>query len=201
MKITKERWNQAQIAEYYELNENTDPGENAYAYAVKATFDLLDLNPKVDLKDKVVVEVGTGFYPALLWAEGLKKSIAVDPLFNNWPAHYKKKCIDCGIEIVTDPYEEYEVGEVDETWFFNVLQHVISPEVQLKKAMETSKVVRVFEPIGWGNGTPLTINEAHPHIISKETITDVMGDFGFIYEPNQIERFHQAECYYGIWIK
>ena len=57
MKITKERWNQAQIAEYYELNENTDPGENAYAYAVKATFDLLDLNPKVDLKDKVVVEV------------------------------------------------------------------------------------------------------------------------------------------------
>lgn len=196
MKITKERWNQAQIAEYYELNENTDPGENAYAYAVKATFDLLDLNPKVDLKDKVVVEVGTGFYPALLWAEGLKKSIAVDPLFNNWPAHYKKKCIDCGIEIVTDPYEEYEVGEVDETWFFNVLQHVISPEVQLKKAMETSKVVRVFEPINYPEEL------AHPHVLTEELFTSILGEnFGTKYVGGSIENFHTSDCYYGTWVK
>jgi hypothetical protein len=201
MKISRERWDQAQIAEYSELNENTDPGENAYAYAVKATFDLLNLNPEVDLKNKVVVEVGTGFYPALLWAEGLKRKVAVDPLFNNWPEQYKKRCIDAGIEINTDPYEESKIGKVDETWFFNVLQHVIDPEAQLKKAMKTSKVVRVFEPIGWGNGTLLTTNEAHPHIISKETITNVMGDFGFIYQPCQVERFHQSECYYGTWVK
>ena len=82
MEITKERWNQAQIAEYYELNENTDPGEDAYAYAVNVTFDLLNVNPKVDLQDKVVVEVGSGFYPALLWAEGLKrKNKQRNPLF------------------------------------------------------------------------------------------------------------------------
>jgi hypothetical protein len=201
MEITKERWDQAQIAEYSELNENTDPGEDAYAYAVNATFDLLNINPKVDLQDKVVVEVGTGFYPALLWVEGLKRKIAVDPLFNSWPEQYKKRCIDSGIEINIDPYEESKIGQVDETWFFNVLQHVISPEAQLRKAMETSKVIRVFEPIGWGNRIPLSINEAHPHIISKETITNVMGNFGFIYQPCQIERFHQAECYYGTWVK
>ena len=141
MEITKERWNQAQIAEYYELNENTDPGEDAYAYAVNVTFDLLNVNPKVDLQDKVVVEVGSGFYPALLWAE------------------------------------------------------------QLKLAMKTSKIVRVFEPIGWENGSALTINEAHPHVISKETITNVMGDFGKIYHPCQIDKYHQAECYYGTWKK
>ena len=201
MEITKERWNQAQIAEYYELNENTDPGEDAYAYAVNVTFDLLNVNPKVDLQDKVVVEVGSGFYPALLWAEGLKRKIDVDPLFNSWTEQYKKRCIDAGIEINTDPYEESKIGKVDETWFFNVLQHVINPEEQLKLAMKTSKIVRVFEPIGWENGSALTINEAHPHVISKETITNVMGDFGKIYHPCQIDKYHQAECYYGTWKK
>jgi hypothetical protein len=201
MKITKERWSEAQIAEYSELNENTDPGEAAYAYAVKVTFDLLNINPKVDLKNKIIVEVGTGFYPALLWTEGLKKRIAVDPLFNSWPEQYKKRCVDSKIEIVPYPYEEFAISDVDETWFFNVLQHVIDPEEQLMKAMETSKVVRVFEPIGWGNGIPLTINAAHPHIISKQTITNIMGDFGFIYQPSQVDKFHQAECYYGTWIK
>ena len=198
MEITKERWSQAQIAEFEEFN---DPGSDAYQYAVEKTFECLDANLSKDFINKTIVEVGTGYHPALLWAEGLKRGIAVDPLFNTWPEQYKNRCINSGIEIITDPYEESVINEVDETWFFNVLQHVIHPEAQLKKAMETSKVVRVFEPIGWGDGMPLTINEAHPHIISKETITNIMGDFGFIYNPCQIEKFHQAECYYGTWIK
>jgi hypothetical protein len=198
MKITKERWVQAQHAEFQEFH---DAGSDAYQYAVEKTFECLNADLSKDFKGKVIVEVGTGYHPALLWAKGLKKAIAVDPLFNTWPDQYKQRCVDYGMEIITDPYEECEVGEVDETWLFNVLQHVIDPEVQLKRAMETSKVVRIFEPIGWGNGMPLTINDAHPHIISKETITNVMGDFGFIYNACQIERFHQAECYYGTWIK
>lgn len=196
MEITKERWDQAQIAEYSELNENTDPGEDAYAYAVNATFDLLNINPKVDLQDKVVVEVGTGFYPALLWVEGLKRKIAVDPLFNSWPEQYKKRCIDAGIEINTDPYEESKIGEVDETWFFNVLQHVIHPEAQLQKAMENSKVVRIFEPINY------PIEKAHPHLLTKELFTNIFGeDFGTFYQGNTIPNFHSADCYYGTWIK
>jgi hypothetical protein len=196
MKITKERWNQAQIAEYSELNENTDPGKDAYAYAVKVTFDLLNINPKVDLKNKVIVEVGTGFYPALLWANGLKKAIAVDPLFDTWPEQYKKRCIDSKIEIVTHPYEESEIGQVDETWFFNVLQHVIDPEVQLKKAMETSKVVRIFEPINY------PIEKAHPHLLTKELFTNIFGqNFGTLYQGGTIRNFHSADCYYGTWVK
>lgn len=27
-----------------------------------------------------------------------------------------------------------------------------------------------------------------------------MGDFGFVYEANSLQNFHQAECYYGTWI-
>ena len=44
-------------------------------------------------------------------------------------------------------------------------------------------------------------NQAHPHSITKDTIADVMGDFGFVYEANSREKFHQAECYYGTWTK
>ena len=202
MKISKERWEKAQIAEYAELNETTDPGESAYEYAVRSTFELLGADLDNDFVDKVLVEIGTGFYPALLWAKNFKRGIAIDPLFDRWPKQYIDRCLNVGLEMISHPYEDLEIEEeVDETWFFNVLQHVIDPEEQLKKAMQTSKVVRIFEPIGWGNGIPLTINEAHPHIISKETITNVMGDFGFIYQPNQVDRFHQAECYYGTWKK
>ena len=38
--------------------------------------------------------------------------------------------------------------QVDETWFFNVVQHVLDPKEQLELAKKTSKVVRVFESIG-----------------------------------------------------
>jgi hypothetical protein len=117
-------------------------------------------------------------------------------LFDTWPEQYKKRCIDSKLEIVTKPYEESEVGQVDETWFFNVLQHVIDPEAQLKKAMETSKVVRVFEPINY------PIEKAHPHLLTKELFTDIFGeDFGTFYRGGTIPNFHSADCYYGTWVK
>lgn len=39
----------------------------------------------------------------------------------------------------------------------------------------------------------------HTYIIAKETIANVMGDFGKICQPSQVDKFHQAECYYGTW--
>lgn len=202
MEITRERWELAQQAEIAELNESTDPGEAAYAHAVAVTFELLGADLKKDFKDKVIVEVGAGFYPALLWAENTKRSVAIDPLFNQWPKKYADRCESAGIEMISNAYEDLDIEEeVDETWFFNCFQHVISPEQQMEKAMMTSKVVRIFEPIGWGNGVAMPTNQAHPHSITKDTIADVMGDFGFIYEANSRERFHQAECYYGTWTK
>lgn len=201
MKVSRERWNEAQIQEYVLLNEHTDCGEEASIRSIETIFNFLNLKPEIDLKNKIVVEVGSGFFPALLLVNGLKKKIAVDPLFNTWPEKYKKRAIDANIEINTDPYEEFIVDQVDETWFFNVLQHVIDPEEQLKKAMRTSKIIRVFEPVGLGNGIPLSTDIAHPHSISKKLITDIMGDFGSTYKAHQLKNFHEAECYYGTWKK
>jgi len=197
VKISRERWEKAQIAEYAELNETTDPGESAYEYAVRSTFELLGADLDNDFVDKVLVEIGTGFYPALLWAKNFKRGIAIDPLFDRWPKQYIDRCLNAGLEMISHPYEDLEIEEeVDETWFFNVLQHVIDPEEQLKKAKRTSKVVRIFEPINY------PVELAHPHLLTQELFTNIFGkEFGTLYKGGSIADFHTADCYYGTWVK
>ena len=82
---------------------------------------------------------------------------------------------------------------VDETWFFNVVQHVIDPQEQLEIAKKTSKIIRVFESINSG------IDASHPHLIAKETFTEVLGDFGKVFQGGSEAGFHSADCYYGTW--
>ena len=198
MEISYERWQQAQEAEF---KEYWDHRVSIAFGGFENVFNYLGVDPKNDLKDKVIVEVASGSVPALMMVEGAKRRVAIEPLMDKWQKQ-KETCEAAGVEVVAAPYEHIDIEEeVDETWLFNCLQHVISPEGQLKKAMETSKVVRVFEPIGWGNGHPLTANTAHPHIITKETFTSVMGDFGKTYNGREVAHFHEADCYYGTWVK
>ena len=106
----------------------------------------------------------------------------------------RKDYEDIGVEIIAAPYEHLEIDtEVDETWFFNVIQHVLDPKKQLELAKKTSKVIRVFESIG------SVTDIAHPHYITPETFTEVLGDFGKIYKGGSEEGFHGADCYYGSW--
>ena len=80
--------------------------------------------------------------------------------------------------------------QVDETWFFNVVQHVLDPQEQLELAKKTSKVIRVFESI------ESATDEAHPHFITKETFTDVLGDFGKIFSGHISLQDHGDNVYY-----
>jgi len=197
--ISYERWQQAQDAEFEEYHDHRV--STAFG-GFENVFKYLGVDPKTDFNDKVIVEVAAGSVPALMMVEGAKRRVAIEPLMDRW-VKQKEACEAAGVEVVAAPYEHIDIDEeVDETWLFNCLQHVISPEDQLKKAMETSKVVRIFEPIGWGNGQPLTANAAHPHIITKELYTSIMGDFGQVYKGGEVtENFHQADCYYGTWVK
>ena len=77
--------------------------------------------------------------------------------------------------------------------FFNVVQHVFDPKEQLELAKKTSKTIRVFEPIGTGTDT------AHPHYITEETFTDVLGNFGQIFNGGTEDGFFSCDCYYGTW--
>ena len=191
--VTYERWQQAQEAEF---KEYWDHRQWVSFGGFKNVFHFLGVDPKVDFKDKVLVEVAAGSVPALMMVEGAQRRVAIEPLMERWEDQ-RKDCEASGVEIVAAPYEHVDIEEeVDETWLFNCIEHVIDPEAQMKKAMETSKVVRMFEPIINMTST------AHPHAFTKERIIQTMGDFGQIYVGGTVkENFHQADCYYGTWVK
>ena len=192
MKIDLDRW---QLAQDTEFTHHQDLRLEAYSHASRIIERYLEINYEEDFKDKVIVEVGGGPRGSILHTKGnFKRGILVEPLIDRWPAEIRKDYEDIGVEIVAGAYEDLEIDEqIDETWFFNVIQHVIDPEAMLTQAKETSKIIRLFESIGSVTDT------AHPHFITKETFTDVLGEFGKVYEGGSRTGFHGADCYYGTW--
>ena len=191
-RIALDRWQSAQTAEF---GHHQDLRMEAYSTASLVTARYLGFDYEKDFKDKVIVEVGAGPRGSILYTKGnFNRGIIIEPLIDRWPAEIRKDYEDIGVEIVVAAYEDLDIDEqVDETWFFNVVQHVLDPQEQLELAKKTSKVIRVFESIGSVTDT------AHPHYITKETFTDVLGDFGQIYEGGTEPGFHGADCYYGNW--
>lgn len=192
MEISIERWKLAQEKEI--KLQNPDYKHSEYGFKIIAKY--LDINFKKDFKDKTIIEVGAGPHGAILICEGnFKRGVVVEPLINDHLSSVRKIYEENNITIVTNAYEQEELGHFDETWLFNVLQHVICPEKILKKAAKTSNVIRVFESIDQ------PINVAHPHLINKSTFTTVLGDFGQIFKGGSIPNFHSADCYYGTWVR
>ena len=191
-RIAVDRWQAAQTAEF---SHHQDLRLEAYSNASKIIAKYLGFDYETDFKDKVIVEVGAGPRGSILNTKGnFKRGIVVEPLIDRWPLEIRKDYEDIGVEIVDAAYEDLDIDEqVDETWFFNVVQHVFDPKEQLELAKKTSKVVRVFESIGSVTDT------AHPHFITPETFTDVLGNFGKIYKGGSEPGFHGADCYYGTW--
>ena len=191
-RIELERWQDAQTAEF---SHHQDLRREAYITATNVIAKYLDINYENDFNDKVIVQVGAGPRGSILSTNGnFKRGVVVEPLIDRWPSEIREDYEKDGIEIVDQPYENLEIDEqVDETWFFNVVQHVFDPKEQLELAKKTSKVIRIFEPIGTGTDV------AHPHYITKETFTDVLGDFGKIFEGGTEDGFFSCDCYYGTW--
>ena len=192
MEITMERWETAQTEEF---GHHQDLRPEAYNVGSNVIGNYLGIDYEKDLKDKVIVEVGGGPRGSIHMTKGnFKRGILIEPLIDRWPPNIRKDYEDIGVEIIAAPYEHLEIDtEVDETWFFNVIQHVLDPKKQLELAKKTSKVIRVFESIG------SVTDIAHPHYITPETFTEVLGDFGKIYKGGSEKGFHGADCYYGSW--
>ena len=191
-RITVDRWQAAQTAEF---GHHQDLRLDAYITATNVIAKYFNIDYKKDFKDKVIVQVGAGPRGSILSTEGnFKRGFVVEPLIDRWPPEIRKDYEDIGVEIIDAPYEDLDIEEkVDETWFFNVVQHVFDPKEQLELAKNSSKIVRVFESIGSVTDT------AHPHFITPETFTDVLGNFGEIYKGGSEPGFHGADCYYGTW--
>jgi hypothetical protein len=192
MEIDLDRWELAQDTEF---THHQDTRLEAYSHASRIIEKYLKINYEQDFKDKVIVEVGAGPRGSILHTKGnFKRGVVVEPLMDRWPADIRNDYEKIGVEIIVGAYEDLEIDEqVDETWFFNVVQHVIDPQKQLEIAKKTSKVIRVFESIN------SAVDTAHPHLITKETFTEVLGDFGEIFKGGTEAGFHSADCYYGTW--
>ncbi len=192
MRIDMDRWAVAQTTEF---SHHQDLSREAYYTASKVIAKYLEVDYTKDFKDKVIVEVGAGPRGSILLTEGnFKRGIIIEPLIDRWPAEIRQDYEAIGVEIIAAPYEDLDIEEqVDETWFFNVVQHVLDPKEQLEIAKKTSKVIRVFESI------ESVTDDAHPHYITKETFTDVLGDFGKMFKGGSESGFHSADCYYGTW--
>ena len=137
--VSYDRWVQAQNQEFAEY---TDHNVSHKRKGKSIIFGYLGINFEEGWDDKVIVEVAAGSTPTLGFIEGNATKIAVEPLMARWDDH-RATAEAQGITIITDPYEHTDIegtyGTVDETWFFNCLQHVIDPKAQLEKAKAIQK--------------------------------------------------------------
>jgi hypothetical protein len=193
-KITIDRWEEAQTEELKEhIISSYDI--NFYNNMYKNIFNYLNIFDFVSFKDKTIVEVGPAFYPALLEIE-TKKSIVVEPLFDKFDEtiklKWKNKNIVCYSTLLEQVTSEHI--ECDEIWIFNVMQHIMEPDLFLQKSIDCSKIIRIFEPINWPTNT------AHPHSYSFEYFTNKFKNFEHnlsTYKGGEIPSFHMADCIHG----
>lgn len=192
-KITKQRWLDAQ---HEELNDhiNGNYNLNFYNNIYNNIFSLLKINNN-EFEDKTIIEVGPALYPCLVNVK-TQKSIVIEPLFDFFPPHIKSLYSINNIACITQPLEEIEdnLFNCDEIWVFNIMQHIIDPDLFIDKCIMLSKIIRIFEPID------CPTNNSHPHTYSIDYFLNKFSNFENdlkIYKGNSIPNFHSANCVYG----
>ncbi len=193
--ITEERWIQAQQGEVHHYQyDNKETYERSALIILRDHFKL---DVKTDLVGKKLLESGGGCYPASYFCEGLKKVVNIEPLCDHFPEEIKSKLLSKNIECISTSFEEYKTRiKFDEVWFFNVLQHVKDPVLQIENAKKISKIIRVFEPLD------TVINNEHPHSFNFDFFVHNFPDVEVKkYNGGSISGFHQASCAYLTWIK
>lgn len=179
--ITKERWQEAQIAEANWLANSQETAEH-YRRTYGNYFRYLGMS--FDQEGKTVVEIGPSAFPALTYCENVT-GIIIEPLASARS--------DNGMTWIAQPLEEIEnLPQADEIILLNVMQHIIDPELFVEKCKQIAPVIRFFEPIDFG------ISDCHPHTYS---IDDFIRWFGHAerYIGGSDEGFHTADCAYGTW--
>lgn len=184
--ITKERWLQAQEAERNCHQSDFSSGFQHYRIVYKHTFRYLGMS--FDQNGKRILEVGPADFPALAYCHNYR-GVIVEPMPS---PHLSDICREREIEVLTNPVEEIDLPQVDEAWIFNVLQHVIDPDLLVEKCKEAASVVRYFEPVDYPTC------EYHPHTFSEADFIRWFGETKR-YTDRGVERFFDADCCYGNW--
>ncbi len=193
--ISQERWEQAKSGELNHYDYGN--AENYKRASLIILRDHFNLDIENDLVGKKVLEVGGGAYPSVFHVTGLSKAVSVEPNFDNFPENIKENFKNANVECSSIGFEDYKgKTKFDEVWFFNVLQHVRNPELQISNAKKIAKTIRVFEPLD------TAINNEHPHTFSADFFRDQFPESEVkIYSGGSVQGFHGASCAYLTWTK
>jgi hypothetical protein len=194
MKITTKRWDEAQKAERechdrFIEKAGIEGVKARYNEGYASYFRYLGLTP--DQSGKTITEIGCADFPALQLCD-VEKGYLVEPL----PSTILEEVVENNdsLELIQSKVEDIDLPKSDEIWLLNVLQHVLDPDLFIKKCKKATKVIRFFEPIDW----PIEIY--HPHTFTEEDFRGWFGGSVVRYEGTE-PNFHQAHCAYGVWTK
>ena len=191
--ITIERWMEAQNDErthhHHPFNESAIHYKNTYKYYfsyVKGSFDL---------ENRSVLEIGPAKVPGLYFCKNYSHSYIIEPLtFAETEEQFKDRS---DITFIRDPAETCAFPDIDEVWLFNVLQHVINPNLIIERCKQHAKIIRFFEPID------TSCDIAHPHTFNIEFFENHFGKncTARYIAPPDVSGFHQHTCAYGVYNK
>jgi hypothetical protein len=186
-----QKWRRAQQAERAYHTGTLEDGVKHYKHTYEEYFRYTDT--ATDQTGKTIIEIGCADVPGLYYCQGYRAGVIIEPM----PSEILKTLVkNLPIVISESPAEDVLFPTVDEVWLFNVLQHVIDPDVIINKAKEAAKVVRFFEPVNDG------IDECHLHTFTFEYFVRHFGSAAKYY-PNhtgKVVGFHEHESAYGVWI-
>lgn len=187
-----QRWAIAQQEERKHHSGTLEAGVEAYKESYAQYFKYLETTN--DQTGKKIIEIGCADVPALMFCNGYKPSFIIEPLPSPILLELTK---DLAITILVDAAENLDFPKVDEVWLFNVLQHVIDPDVIINKCKEAAKVIRFFEPV------EDHIDLCHLHTFSLDYFKGHFGDCVQYYEDHKgrVKNFHEHEAAYGVWVK
>lgn len=148
-----------------------------------------------DLKDKKILDIGSGPYSLLLKCKNIYKSMVTDPLMHDYPSWVRERYKEHGIQFMGFSGEELIIeaftNKFDEVWLYNVLEHTYNPRQIIENALALGKIVRIFE---WIN---TRTNEGHPQTLTAPELNEWLKGEGKVEYVNRNGAVGLA--YYGVF--
>lgn len=147
------------------------------------------------LNGKNILDIGGGPISILLKRvnrSGL--SMVIDPIelkdvsWLRYAKHgifFKKTTAEIFLPLIVDKH-------FDEIWIYNVLAHVMDPELILKEAKRVGKCLRIFEVLNTGT------DYMHPWSFTREFFDGILGEGGKTVVLDE-EGGVRGEAYYGVF--
>lgn len=163
-----------------------------YAHRMRLFNDPQDGHwPCYDLGGRSVIDIGGGPASLLLKCVNAGRRLVVDPC--DYPCWVQRRYEEVGIHLIRRAAEDLPpLGDYDEAWIYNCLQHTRDPEVIVRKARETARVVRIFE---WLDTPP---SPGHPQTLRAALLDDWLEGTGTI-ERLEGENSCVGLAYYGVF--